>query len=310
MHRLSRNFLSIKDLDKTQIQFLFEKTKELKSAIHRKITLENIIDVSKATQTTIHLVFLEASTRTRLSFATAANRLGVKYCEFIGDANSSIAKGESLSDTIETVCAMDPDLVVLRFSGTENLWPLITNKNIPAVNAGDGISAHPTQAMLDAYTIQEKLKKINGLRILYVGDVKHSRVAQSGCEIFATLGAEVASCGPEAFRPHNSDWSNKKHFSDIKEALAWCDVVIGLRIQSERHDQKNSSIDYSKFMLTPQNLKALKADGLIMHPGPFVPSKDLDPEVLNDSRCAIRMQVRNGVYIRMAVLAASLELFR
>ena len=309
MHRLSRNFISINDLDKTQIQFLFDKTKEFKSATHQRTSLEQIIDFQKAKEKVVHLVFLEASTRTRLSFATAASRLGLKYCEFIGDANSSIAKGESFADTVETVCAMDPDLVVLRFSGKENLWPIITNKNIPAVNAGDGISAHPTQALLDAFTIQEKLKKIDGLRILYVGDVKHSRVAQSGCELFTLLGAEVASCGPEAFRPQSKDWFNKKHFSELKDGLAWCDVVIGLRIQSERHENRNS-MDYSNFMLTPQLLKSLKSDAILMHPGPFVPNKDLDPEVLNDSRCLIREQVRNGVYIRMSILAASLELLR
>lgn len=264
----------------------------------------------------VALVFLESSTRTRFSFEIAAKRLGLKTVVFSAGASTSMAKGETEAETLRTLLSMHPDMLVIRYSGDTEVQKivqqLVTGRKTPVINAGDGSGEHPTQALLDVMTIRQRLGEIANQRVLYVGDVEHSRVARSGRTLLELMGAEVAICAPSALMPKSSDWANVKRFSNLDEALKWCTVCNGLRIQFERHGAKFkiSKDEYiEKFRLDEKNLKALSQESVILHPGPFVSGVDLDEAILLDKRCGIREQVENGVFIRMAVMGECFGLF-
>jgi aspartate carbamoyltransferase catalytic subunit len=241
----------------------------------------------------------------------AAQRLGVNVigCDF--ETSSSLVKGEAESDTLLNLAAMKPDLLVVRTKGGEDIVRAMGQIQSPILNAGFGQIEHPTQALLDVLTIVKRRGQVKGLKLLIVGDVAHSRVAGSNLQIFKRLGAEVAVCSPKI-----PSGFSEKSFENLQQAAAWADIVMGLRVQVERFEQNEKEAflstlrdDYiKKFRLDPTNLKSLKADALIMHPGPFVPGVDFDPSLLQDSRCVIHEQVTNGVYIRGALILRSLGL--
>ncbi len=292
-----RSLQKIDSLSSQQIQHLIHRALQLKKGE----ICPQPLDVAPV----VALAFLEPSTRTRFSFEIAALRLGFKTVQFIGDSSTSMVKGESLHETLQTLIAMRPDLLVVRHNGGSDIDKLISGCGLAVINAGNGSEEHPTQALLDGATIFERRGQIEGEKIVFVGDVEHSRVARSGRILFQKMGAEVAICAPDELLPTTPDWSKSRRFSTIEEALSWSSVCIGLRIQRERHASKASlsQAEYvKKFRLDKTNLVALRGDAIFMHPGPFVDGVDLNHDVLSDSRCAVHEQVTNGVYMRMAVM--------
>ncbi len=307
MSAYPKRLLSIKDLNRTQANRIIEGALRAKSRPHAAPVLND-----SQPPRIIALVILEPSTRTRMNFEIAAHRIGARPVLFSADGQTSLVKGESEHETLENILAMRPDLLVVRHSGDARVTQVIESTQIPTINAGDGKNEHPTQALLDAATIFEKKGRVEGEKIVFIGDVEHSRVARSGRLLFEMLGAQVAVCAPPYLLPNSKDWAHVQKFSSMGEALDWSSVCMGLRVQKERHRNKNGAeLDLSAyrkdFRIEKRNLKNLKPDALIMHPGPFVADEDLSEEVLLDPRCVIHQQVTNGVYIRMLLLSEMLE---
>ncbi len=253
---------------------------------------------------TVVLFFFEPSTRTRVSFELAAKRLGANTV-FLGNEGSSAGKGETLYDTARTLEAMEPDVIVLRHpsAGSPNFLNQVLK--IPIINAGDGFHEHPTQALLDAMTIEEFKGKIRGQKVLIVGDIAHSRVARSNIYLLQTMGAEVSVCGPPTLLPPKVENLGVKVFYDLDAALADQDVVMMLRIQFERFEsgQTPSSGEYKKFFgMNAKRAERCKPDVLIMHPGPMNRGLELSTEVADGPHSVILNQVSNGVVVRMAAL--------
>lgn len=248
---------------------------------------------------TVVNLFYEPSTRTSLSFQMAANRLGLKVLDFAVDS-SSVCKGESLIDSLQTVDALGVDIAIVRHQ--EN-WPqLIKDQNmrLEIVNAGSGAHEHPTQALLDALTIQQNFNSFRGLKVAIIGDVCHSRVARSNAMLLQTLGAKVVISGPEEFK--TEDIKGAKWVS-FDEAISESDVVMMLRIQHERHSKTFDIAGYNQtYGLNEQRLTQMKQNAIIMHPGPVNRNVEISDEVMNKPNCKILQQVNNGVAIRMAVL--------
>jgi aspartate carbamoyltransferase catalytic subunit len=289
------SLITLQNLEKTKIQDLFS----VADAISRGEKVKQYQGLTGA------LLFFEASTRTRMSFETAAARLGVHPLSLEGISGTSLEKGESLEDTVLNVAAMKPAFLVIRSGDALDFNVLQTQVPMPILNAGWGKVGHPTQALLDAYTISKHQGALSSQRLLIVGDVVHSRVAASHFELAQTLGYEIALCGPDSFLPANF---KGKVFSNLQEGLAWCTVVMALRVQLERHQEKHSLSSYnSSFGLTKKNLIALGQNCLIMHPGPINHGVEFDSEVLQDPRCVVLEQVTNGVLIRQALLQSLLE---
>ncbi len=259
---------------------------------------------SPASGKTVVLFFFEPSTRTRVSFELAAKRLGATTV-FLGNEGSSVGKGETLYDTAKTLEAMAPDLIVLRHPSAGSPHFLNRHLQVPVVNAGDGFHEHPTQALLDAMTIEESKGKIAGLKVLIVGDIAHSRVARSNIYCLKTMGAEVSVCGPPTLLPPKVEKLGVKVFYDLNEAVKDQDVVILLRIQFERFEsgQTPSRGEYSRYYGMNARVMALcKPDVLVMHPGPMNRGLELSTEIADGPHSVILNQVSNGVLIRMAVL--------
>ena len=263
---------------------------------------------NRGPQRVVSLLFFEPSTRTRMSFQTAAYRLGhqVSTMELFG--GSSLAKGETFGDTVLNIVAMQPDALVIRYGKSEELDQLLPTLQLPVISGGCGTSAHPTQALLDAYTIQKERKSVKGQRVLIVGDVRHSRVARSNFDVLAKLGAEIAVCGPEELLPNAGEVPGVKIFTDLDEAVGWADVYMGLRIQLERHNMDDIRTDalgeyHRQFGLSADRLQKLSKDAIIMHPGPINHGVEFSAEVLKDPRARVMKQVTNGVLIRAALLS-------
>jgi aspartate carbamoyltransferase catalytic subunit len=309
MSILGRSFIRSADLSGERIHSFFEYVLALKNEFNQHKNFDRL--VQKDHRKVIALLFFEPSTRTRFSFEIAAKRIGIQTTTLDSAASTSLTKGETLIDTIFNICAMKPDALVIRHSGNKEVNDCIRDLKIPVINAGDGTDEHPTQALLDAFTILEHRPKKEKSKVLFVGDVKHSRVAQSDRRLFERLGFELGYTAPESLAPTEKEWSQARSFKTLSEGLAWCDVVMGLRLQQERYSgaeyiDLNSYIE--NYRLDYNSLQSLKADGLIMHPGPFVPEVDLSSDVLSDPRCVIHQQVENGVYVRMALLSEILGL--
>jgi aspartate carbamoyltransferase catalytic subunit len=290
--RTQHSILDLVSLEKEKIGRLFSTADQLAL---------NPFLPSKGFGKTGALLFFEASTRTRMSFETACAQLGVHPMLLDGKSGSSLEKGETLEDTILNVAAMKPAFVVIRSGDDLDFRDIAAKIDMPVINAGWGKIGHPTQALLDAYTIRKHLGKIEGQKVLVVGDARHSRVAASHIELSKKLNYEVAFCGPESFLPEGADI---KVFSALSDGLKWATVAMALRVQLERHQAKYSLEDYrKKFGFTVENLKDLSAKALIMHPGPINQGTEMDAEVLQkDSRCRVLDQVSNGVLIRQAIL--------
>ncbi|MEK2687583.1 aspartate carbamoyltransferase catalytic subunit [Bdellovibrio sp. GT3] len=290
--RTQHSILDLVNLEKEKIGRLFSTADQLAA---------NPFLTSKGFGKTGALLFFEASTRTRMSFETACAHLGVYPMLLDGKSGSSLEKGETLEDTVLNVAAMKPAFLVIRSGDDLDFNAIAAQVSMPIINAGWGKKGHPTQALLDAYTIRKHLGSIENQKVLIVGDARHSRVAASHLELAAKLNYEVAFCGPQEFLPVHA---KVKVFETLSEGLKWCSVAMALRVQLERHQGQHSLGNYrSDFGFTVENLKSLSKDALIMHPGPINQGTEMDTEVLQkDSRCRVLDQVSNGVLIRQAIL--------
>jgi len=295
----TRHLLGIKDLNLADIKLIFETADEFKSVLNRPIK-----KVPSLRDVTIANIFFENSTRTRLSFELAEKRLSADVVNFAA-SSSSVSKGETLIDTVNNILAMKVDMVVMRhpYAGAG----IFLSKHVKAqiVNAGDGAHEHPTQALLDAFSIREKYGEVAGKKVAIVGDILHSRVALSNILCLKQLGAEVMVCGPTTLIPKYIDALGVKVEHNLLKALNWCDVANMLRIQLERQDIKYfpSLREYSMlYGLNKQILDSLDKEITIMHPGPINRGVEITSDVADSKQSIILDQVENGVAIRMAVL--------
>jgi aspartate carbamoyltransferase catalytic subunit len=300
MSKLSqKHLLGIKDITREDIELIFETADNFKDVINRPIK-----KVPSLRDVTIANVFFENSTRTRLSFELAQKRLSADVINFSA-SNSSVKKGETLLDTVNNILAMKVDMIVMRHASVGA--PHFLAKHIKAniINAGDGTHEHPTQALLDAFSIREKLGGVTGKKIAIIGDILHSRVALSNIFALQKLGAKVMVCGPPTLLPKFIGQLGIEVEFDIKKALQWCDVANVLRIQLERQQIKYfpSLREYSLYYgINKKLLDSLKKQIVIMHPGPINRGVELSSDAADSQHSIILDQVENGVAVRMAVL--------
>jgi len=295
----SKHLLGIKDLNAEDIGLIFETADNFKDVINRPIK-----KVPSLRDITIANVFFENSTRTRLSFELAEKRLSADVINF-SSSSSSVKKGETLLDTVNNILAMKVDMIVMRHASPGA--PHFLSKHIDAniVNAGDGTHEHPTQALLDTYSIRESHGDVSGKKVVIVGDILHSRVALSNIFALQKLGAEVMVCGPPTLIPKFISGLGIKVSHHVKEALAWCDIANILRIQLERQQIKYfpSLREYSLYYgVDKALLDSLGKEITIMHPGPINRGVEISSDVADSEHSIILNQVENGVAIRMAIL--------
>jgi len=300
MNKLSaEHLLGIKYLTKDDISLIFKTADNFKKIINQPIK-----KVPSLRDITVANLFFENSTRTRLSFELAEKRLSADIVNF-SSSSSSVKKGETLIDTVNNIIAMKVDMVVIRHPNPGASVFLSRNIEAKIINAGDGTHEHPTQALLDAYSIREKYGKVKGKKIVIIGDILHSRVALSNIYCLQKLGVEVCVCGPSTLIPKYIDSLGVRHISSLQEALDWCDVANVLRIQLERQDVKffPSLREYAMvFGINKRILNDLNKEIIIMHPGPINRGVELTSDVADSGQAIILDQVENGVAIRMAVL--------
>ena len=301
------HLLGIKDLTVEDIQLVFETADQFKEVLNRPIK-----KVPSLRDITIANIFFENSTRTKLSFELAEKRLSADVVNFSA-SQSSVKKGETLVDTVNNILAMKVDMVVMRHSQAGACVFLAKHINARIVNAGDGAHEHPTQALLDAYSMRQRLGDLTGKRVVIVGDILHSRVALSNIFALNKLGAKVVVCGPKSFIPRYIESLGVEVELNLDQALRKADVVNMLRVQNERMDYSYfpSTREYvMQYGLTMERLNRLDHTPLIMHPGPINRGVELSSELADSKHAIILDQVENGVAIRMAVLyllAASLK---
>ena len=300
MQKLSvDHLLGIKYLTKSDIDLIFKTADNFKKIINQPIK-----KVPSLRDVTIANLFFEDSTRTKLSFELAEKRLSADVINF-SSASSSITKGETLLDTVNNVLAMKVDVIVLRHPNPGASVFLSRNVDARIINAGDGTHEHPTQALLDSYSIREKYGAVDGRKVVIIGDILHSRVALSNIYCLQKLGAEVRVCGPSSLIPKYLDSLDVQHFSSLEDALNWCDVANVLRIQLERQDVNYfpSLREYANsYGINKYVLDNIDGEITIMHPGPINRGVELSSDVANSKHAIILDQVENGVAIRMAVL--------
>jgi len=300
MSGLSVNhLLGIKNLTLQDIELIFNTADNFKDVINRPIK-----KVPSLRDITIANLFFENSTRTKISFELAEKRLSADVVNF-SSSSSSVSKGETLIDTVNNILAMKVDMVVMRHPSPGAAVFLSKNIKSSIINAGDGTHEHPTQALLDAYSIREKLGKVKGQKVAIIGDILHSRVALSNIFCLLKLGAEVTVCGPSTLMPKYIESLGVKVEYDLNKALEWCDVANILRIQIERQDIKYfpSLREYSLFYgVNKQLLDSYATSKLILHPGPMNRGVEIASDVADSDNAIILDQVENGVAIRMAVL--------
>jgi len=295
----SKHLLGIKDLSIEEIELIFDTAKMFKEVLSRPIK-----KVPSLRHLTIANIFFENSTRTKLSFELAEKRLSADIINF-SSSLSSVIKGESLLDTINNILVMKVDMIVMRHP-SPGAPHFISNKiNASIINAGDGTHEHPTQALLDSFSIKEKLGSLKGKKIAIIGDILHSRVAISNIYSLQKLGAEVMLCGPKTLMPKFISEFGVIIENDIKKALKWCDVANVLRIQLERQEIKYfpSLREYSLYFgINKKLLDKINKDIIIMHPGPINRGIEISSDVADSKNSIILNQVENGVAIRMAVM--------
>ncbi|MBA4259359.1 MAG: aspartate carbamoyltransferase [Chitinophaga sp.] len=296
----TKHLLGIKDLTKADIQLILSTASQFKEVLQRPVK-----KVPSLRDVTIVNLFYENSTRTRMSFELAERRLSADVLNFTA-SSSSAAKGETLLDTVNNILSMKVDLVVMRHSASGA--PHFLAKHIPAaiVNAGDGINEHPTQALLDAFSMQEKTGRIEGLKVAIIGDIMHSRVALSNMYLLKKMGAEITVVGPPTLIPkYLEEALGVRVTYNVQEALQWCDVANVLRIQLERQNQPlfSSLREYNlAYGIKQKMLDKLGKEIVIMHPGPINRGVELDSDVADGPHSIILNQVENGVAVRMAAL--------
>lgn len=300
MQLSTRHLLGIKELTPSDISLILSTAEQFKEVLQRPVK-----KVPSLRDVTIVNLFYENSTRTRFSFELAQKRLSADTLNFAA-SNSSAAKGETLLDTVNNILSMKVDMVVIRHSSSGA--PHFLAQHIPAaiVNAGDGINEHPTQALLDAFSIKEKFGQLKGRKVAIIGDILHSRVAQSNIHLLNKMGAEVVVCGPPTLIPKHiqSAWNVTVSY-DLKETLNWCEVANVLRIQLERQNQVlfSSLREYRlHYGINRRLLDNLQKPITVMHPGPINRGVELDSDVADSHQSIILQQVENGVAVRMAVL--------
>ncbi len=299
MNELSVNhLLGIKYINKKDIDLIFETADQFKEVINRPIK-----KVPSLRDITIANIFFENSTRTKLSFELAQKRLSADVISFSA-AQSSVKKGETLIDTVNNILAMKVDMVVMRHASPGAALFLSRNVGASIINAGDGAHEHPTQGLLDSYSIREKLGEISGKKIVIVGDILHSRVALSNIYALQMQGAEVKVCGPKTLIPKYIESLGVTIEPNLRKALEWCDVANMLRVQNERMDVNYfpSTREYAQqYGLDKNLLDSLNKEILIMHPGPINRGVEITSDVADSGQSIILNQVENGVAIRMAV---------
>jgi aspartate carbamoyltransferase catalytic subunit len=300
MQLSTKHLLGIRDLHAQDIQLILDTATQFKEVLQRPIK-----KVPSLRDVTIVNLFYENSTRTRISFELAEKRLSADTINFTA-SGSSVSKGETLLDTVNNILSMKVDMVVMRHSASGA--PHFLAKHIPAiiVNAGDGINEHPTQALLDAFSIREKLGTLEGKKIAIIGDIMHSRVALSNIYLLQKIGAEVTVAGPPTLIPkYIQEALGVRVEYDVKKALQWCDVANILRIQLERQNQVlfSSLREYNlAFGVSKKMLDELDKEIFVMHPGPINRGVEIDSDVADSKQSLILQQVENGVAVRMAVL--------
>ncbi len=294
-----KDLLSIRDLSAEEILFILDTAESMK-----EISTRDIKKVPTLRGKTVINLFYEPSTRTRTSFEIAGKRLSADVIN-ISAATSSATKGETLKDTGKNLQAMNPDLLVIRHACAGAPKILADTLPIPVINAGDGAHEHPTQALLDAFTIREKKKTLAGLKVAIIGDISHSRVARSNIFLLGKMGAEIKISGPHTMVPPLIEALGVSFVADVAEAIRDVDVIMMLRIQLERQQQAlfPSIREYARFFgLSLDKLKYARPDVLIMHPGPLNRGVEISPEVADGPYSIILDQVTNGVAVRMALL--------
>lgn len=295
----SKHLLGIKELAREELELIFSVADNFKEVINRPIK-----KVPSLRDITIANVFFENSTRTRLSFELAEKRLSADVVNF-SSTGSSVKKGETLLDTVNNILAMKVDMVVMRHAspGAPHFLAKYIQANV--INAGDGTHEHPTQALLDTFSIRAKLGSVEGKKVAIIGDILHSRVALSNIFALTKLGAEVMVCGPATLLPKYIKSLGVKVTLNLREALSWCDVANVLRIQLERQQVKYfpSLREYALYYgINKQLLDSLEKPITIMHPGPINRGVELNSDVADSGHSIILEQVENGVAVRMAVL--------
>jgi aspartate carbamoyltransferase catalytic subunit len=298
----TKHLLGIGELTPEDIGLIFRTADGFKEVLSRPIK-----KVPSLRDITVANLFFENSTRTRISFELAEKRLSADIINF-SSASSSTKKGETLIDTVNNILAMKVDMVVMRHPDPGAAVFLSRHVDARIVNAGDGTHAHPTQALLDAYSIRERLGKVKGVKVAIVGDILHSRVALSNIQCLRKLGAEVMLCGPTTLMPRHAASLGVHISHDLDEALRWCDVANMLRIQLERQGGDGLANfptlrEYAMlFGLDRRRYEAIGRDIVIMHPGPINRGVEIDSDIADSSRSVILEQVTNGLAVRMAVL--------
>src|SRR6187455_60920 len=299
MQLSTKHLLGIKDLTPSDISLILQTAEQFKEVLQRPVkkvpSLRDIVVVN---------LFFENSTRTRISFELAEKRLSADTISFTA-SSSSVSKGETLIDTVNNILSMKVDMVVMRHSSPGAAHFLSQNVKASIVNAGDGAHEHPTQALLDSYSIREKLGDVAGKKVVIVGDILHSRVALSNIYALQMQGAEVKVCGPKTLIPIYIESLGVKVEPDLRKALEWCDVANMLRVQNERMDVNffPSTREYAQqYGVDKALLDSLDKEIVIMHPGPINRGVEITSDVADSQQSVILNQVENGVAIRMAVI--------
>ncbi len=297
---MPRGLLDIESLTRAEIEAILTRSKDFQPAPGQSFKRFDILRGRSVVN-----LFFEASTRTRTSFEMAAKRLGADTVS-ITASGSSVSKGESLVDTLNTLAAMRPDAIVMRHSASGAPHFLSRYLPIPIVNAGDGTHEHPTQALLDARTILDRRGTLEGLRVAIIGDIAHSRVARSNIFLLSKFGVQVVLCGPAPLLPREMGEiaSGVELTCDMETAIRAADVIMMLRVQLERqHSSPFPASEYFQFFgLRPEHVELARPDVVVMHPGPINRGREISSEVADSQRSAILNQVENGVAVRMAVL--------
>lgn len=296
------HMLGIEALSAEEILFLLDQSKPF-----QEIQRHPLKKLATLRGKTVALAFFENSTRTRISFATAASRLGADQMNLQAES-SSLKKGESLLDTVRTLDAMKPDCIVMRHSSSGAPDFVARNLDLPVINAGDGTHEHPTQALLDALTIRDKRGTLQGLNVTILGDILHSRVARSNIHLLSKFGCRITLCGPAMWVPREMECivpgGLVRRTTRMEEALEGADVVMTLRVQQERmHEPGLAADEYIlQYQLTPKRLQLAKPGALVLHPGPMIRGLEIDPSVADGPQSCVLEQVTNGLAVRMAIL--------
>ena len=306
------SLLGIDDLSGGNIDFILKTAALFKQEFYKTGRIIHCIDSEQTKGLVVQLLFAEPSTRTRASFEVACGKLGIAATSLWNLHFSSMAKGETLEDTLQCLIALKPNMIVFR-CGELKSGSVLRDSPIPVVNAGLGASEHPTQALVDAFTIQEKRGKVKDEKVLIVGDVLHSRVANSNLKLLIRLGAHLGMCTPEALSPADKHaWKEVTRFDSLEAGIRWADVIMCLRVQRERHSLRNigfSMAEYrDSYRIDQENMEMFCPDGVLLHPGPAVRGVEISNQALDDPRCHIITQVENGSHVRSAIIALLLNL--